>query len=149
MNTAKRPRCPRCDKARLERWVSTFSTTGRGAKSEEGGGGGEDDLPVDESKMEQALTTLAGEAESINEDDPRQAAGLMRKFSRMTGIEFGSGMQQALDRMEAGEDPEAVEAEMGDALENEEPFQLPGQKAGRGRGAKRAEPSRDRTLYEM
>ena len=31
-------------------------------------------------------------------------------------------MEEALSRMEAGEDPEQIEAEMGDLLEGEEPF---------------------------
>ena len=149
VNTEKRPPCPRCRKLRLEKWVSAFSTRGRAAGGGEAGEGeGGDDLPVDEAKMESALTSLASEAESIGEDDPRQAAGLMRKFSKMTGIEFGAGMQEALNRMEAGEDPEAIESEMGDAMENEEPFLLPGQKGGR-RKAGRVEPFRDQTLYEL
>jgi putative FmdB family regulatory protein len=65
VNTAKRPLCPRCGKAKLEREVSSFSLGGR---SEDPGEG--DDIPFDEQKMERAMTALAGEAESINEDDP-------------------------------------------------------------------------------
>jgi hypothetical protein len=33
-------------------------------------------------------------------------------------------MDEALRRMEKGDDPEQVEAEMGDLLEDEEPFSL-------------------------
>ena len=84
-----------------------------------------DDMPmpdVDESKLEQAMNMLAKEAENINEDDPRQAANLMRKLTDMTGLNMGPGMEEALARMEAGEDPEQIEAEMGDLLEGEDPF---------------------------
>ena len=84
-----------------------------------------DDMPmpdVDESKLEQAMEMLAKEAENINEDDPRQAANLMRKLTDMTGLNMGPGMEEALARMEAGEDPEQIEAEMGDLLEGEDPF---------------------------
>ena len=91
---------------------------------------------------------LAGEAENLNEDDPRQAANLMRKLTDMTGMELGSGMQEALKRMEAGEDPDAIEAEMGDLLEDEEPFLMPDIKGGP-KGAKRAAPKRDETLYDL
>ena len=35
------------------------------------------------------MNMLAGEAENINEDDPRQAANLMRKLTDMTGMELG------------------------------------------------------------
>jgi hypothetical protein len=106
-----------------------------------------DDLPIDESKMEQAMQMLAGEAESINEDDPRQAANLMRKLTQMTGLELGAGMEEALQRMESGEDPEQIEAEMGDMLENEDPFQLASKKGGG--VSKRPAPKKDDTLYDL
>jgi hypothetical protein len=48
--------------------------------------------------------------------------------------------------MEAGEDPEAIEAEMGDLLEGEEPFMLEGKKATR---VKRPAPAHDDTLYDL
>ena len=107
-----------------------------------------DDLPIDESKMEQAMHMLAKEAENINEDDPRQAANLMRKLSDMTGLELGDNMDEALSRMERGEDPEQIEAEMGDLLEDEDPFTLSGKK---GKGARRRdrEPRKDDTLYDL
>ena len=65
---------------------------------------------LDESKMEKAMNLLAKEAEKINEEDPRQAENLMRKLSDMTGLNLGPGMEEALTRMEAGEDPEKIEA---------------------------------------
>jgi putative FmdB family regulatory protein len=143
VNTRKRPRCPRCRARTLSRMMSAFAVTGRA--KEEGDAG---DLPIDEGRMERAMEALAGEAESINEEDPRQAANLMRKLSDMTGLELGPGMTEALRRMERGEDPDQIEAEMGDLLESEEPFLLPGKKGGRGAG-KRPAPSRDETLYDL
>jgi len=86
--------------------------------------GEEDDTPLpdlDENKMERAMNLLAKEAEHIDENDPKQAANLMRKLTDMTGLNLGPGMQEALNRLEAGEDPEKIEAEMGDILE-EDPF---------------------------
>ena len=123
--------------------MSAFAFTGRAKE-----GGDMDDLPFDESKMEKAMQMLAGEAENINEDDPRQAANLMRKLTDMTGLELGAGMQEALKRMEAGEDPDAIESEMGDLLEGEEPFLLP-EKKGKGTAEKRPAPQRDETLYDL
>ena len=143
VDTATRPNCPKCKRRKLARQVSLFAMTGRAKEP----GGEADDLPVDESKMEKAIEALAGEVDNINEDDPRQAAQLMRKFASATGMELGAGMQEALGRMEQGEDPEAIEQEMGDLLENEEPFLMPGAKGGK--VARRAAPARDETLYEM
>jgi hypothetical protein len=50
--------------------------------------------------------------------------------------------------MEAGEDPDAIEAEMGDLLEEEEPFLLPDKKEGAKR-ARRPAPRRDEKLYDL
>lgn len=139
----KRPRCPGCGKATLEKQVSLFAATGRAQEV----GGAEGELPFDESKMETAMDALARDADSVSDEDPRQAAGLMRKFSQMTGMELGPGMKEALGRLEAGESPDAIEAELGDRLEKEDPFVMP-EKKGHARGAGRL-PRRDTTLHEM
>ena len=126
----------------MQRQMSTFATIGRAKKDDE-------IMPdIDETKMESALMSMAGEMENINEDDPRQMADFMRKFSRKTGLDLGDGMEEALARMEAGEDPEKIEQEMGDLLEGEDPFALMKKKAG-GRSGPRREPARDETLYEL
>jgi putative FmdB family regulatory protein len=148
----KRPECPRCKKRKLEKQISLFAATGRKGKGE--GGEGDDplgNLPVDEQKMEKAIGALASEAEGMSEEDPRAAVRLMRKFSDMTGLQYGKGLEEALGRMEAGEDMEAVEKEMGDVLDSEEePFVLPGQKGkGARKAARRRAPDRDPKLYEM
>ena len=143
VNTTKKPKCPSCKTRTLSRQMSAFAITGKATED-----GDMDDLPFDEAKMEKAMNMLAGEAENINEDDPRQAANLMRKLTDMTGMELGPGMQEALKRMEAGEDPDAIEAEMGDLLEDEEPFLMP-EKKGKAKGTKRVAPKRDDKLYDL
>ena len=141
INTEKIPPCPKCDRPKLERQMSSFAVI-RGLKEDQ-----DDGLPdIDESKLEKAMTALASEAERINEDDPRQAAQLMRKLTDMTGLELGSGMEEALRRMEAGEDPEQIEAEMGDLLEAEDPVLFQGQKKA---GSRKPPPKKDDTLYEL
>jgi putative FmdB family regulatory protein len=143
VNTTKRPKCPGCKTKTLSRQMSAFAFTGKAKEDSD-----IDDLPFDEGKMEKAMQMLAGEAENMNEDDPRQAANLMRKLTDMTGLELGAGMQEALKRMEAGEDPDAIEAEMGDILEDEEPFAIP-EKRGAAASKRRPAPSRDETLYDL
>lgn len=141
INTTKKPKCPRCKTKTLSRQMSAFAITGRAREADD-----TEELPFDESKMEQAMQMLAGEAENINEDDPRQAADLMRRLTQMTGLELGDGMQEALSRMENGEDPDQIEAEMGDLLENEDPFKIAAKKGASGR---RPAPRRDETLYDL
>ena len=143
VNTDTCPSCPKCVKNKLTRQVSLFAATGRAKE-----GANDEDFQIDESKMEQAMGMLANEAENINEDDPRQAAKLMRKFSDTTGLQFGESMEEALGRLESGEDPDTIEQEMGDLLNaDEEPFVLPDSKASRAKH--KPAPRRDDTLYEM
>ncbi len=145
INTDKRPVCPRCNKVELERRMSLFSTLRRRQDEED------EDNPfpeMDEQKLERAMGHLAREAEGMDEEDPKQAAQLMRKLSDMTGLELGPGFQEALRRMEAGEDPEQVEAEMGDILEQEDPFELK-KKGGSTMLRHMLAPRVDDNLYEL
>jgi putative FmdB family regulatory protein len=141
MNTEKRPTCPRCRKARLTRQMSTFASP-KGLTEEDGAG-----MPdMDESKMMEAMNVLASEAEGMDENDPRQAANLMRKLSTMTGLDMGPKMEEMLRRMEAGEDPEQLESEMGDLMEGEDPFSF---KKKPGKAGRRRPPAVDSTLYDL
>ncbi len=141
VNTEKVPDCPKCGKKELSKQISKFATIGK-AKGEE------DDAfaGMDESKMEQAFESLMSEAERVNEDDPRQMATLMRTFTDKTGMQLGDSMEEAISRMEAGEDPEQVENEMGDAL-SEDDFSFASLK--RKLGAQKAKPVHDETLYDL
>jgi hypothetical protein len=100
--------------------------------------------------MTKAMEALAGEAGTMDENDPRQAANLMRKLSDMTGLTYNDKMNEALSRLESGEDPEAIEAEMGDALENGDPFILP-EKGETGKAAKKksVKMERDENVYDL
>jgi putative FmdB family regulatory protein len=139
VNTAKIPACPVCRRP-LKRQMSIFARVSRGKEAP----AGDDMPPIDEAKMEMAM--LAGEAEKISEDDPRQAAQLMRKLTDATGLSLGSGMEEALHRLERGEDPDRIEAEMGDLLEGEEPFLIEGKGQ---RGTRKPKPRVDETLYDL
>jgi len=142
VNTETIPLCPRCKTVKLERKMSVFSTISSGKVESE-----EDGMPpIDESRMEKAMEMLAGEADRIDEDDPRQAVSMMRKLSDAAGLNLSSGMEEALNRIERGEDPEEVEAEMGDILENEDPFSL--ENKGK-RGKRQSRPAVDETLYDL
>ena len=143
VNTTRLPDCPKCGKPSLSRQVSVFAFTGKASET-----GDMNDLPIDESKIEKAMQMLAGKADRINEDDPRQAASMMKKLSDMTGLKLGPGMEEALHRMEKGEDPDKIEAEMGRLLEEEDPFTLAGKASNRLKDRVR-QPFRDETLYEL
>ena len=82
----------------------------------------------------------------MDEEDPKQAAQLMRKLTEATGLKMGASMEEALHRLEKGEDPEKIEAEMGNLLEQDDPFIL----ESKGKTAsKKPKPKRDETLYDL
>ena len=145
INTDKQPDCPRCGHPQLQRQVSKFAIS-KGRKEE-------DDHPMpdlDESQLERAMMQLASEADGLDEEDPRQAAQMMRKLYESTGLKLGDGMEEMIRRMEAGEDPEQIEAEMGDMLEEEDP--LAGSNARKGMRAfikQSVRPQVDHRLYEL
>jgi len=105
------------------------------------------------------MEALAGDMDSIDENDPKQGAQLMRKLFSATGMPIAGGMAEALKRMEAGEDPEKIEEEMGDVFQ-EDPFggllggegAEKGPEAGRqnlGRLRRMLPPTHDPQLYEL
>lgn len=141
LTVTRQPACPKCERPNLRREVSIFAMTGTAQESESPTHAG-----LDEARMEQALGALEHEAQGINEDDPRQAAHLMKKLSKMTGMELTGTMKHALDRLAAGEDPDHIEADLGKAIAKEDPF-LPG--AHKEAQPKRPPPSRDETLYDL
>ncbi len=114
IDTAARPDCPRCRRQELERKPSTFATLKHRGEDEEA------DDPfsgLDEAKLEGAMESLMQEMGGLeNEEDPRAMGRLMRRFGELSGLEMGDRMEEMIQRMEAGEDPESLEDEMGDDL---------------------------------
>jgi len=144
-HTKKRPKCPRCGRPNLDRKVSRFAISK--GRSEPGEG---DDLPADfdEAKMERVMAEMARESEGMDEDDPRQMARMMRKLHEATGMSLGEGMEEAIRRMEAGEDPDKIEEEMGDLLEEEPAFDESGRSL-RQLSKRLKPPEVDETLYDL
>ena len=100
------------------------------------------------------MAEIESEMSSMNEDnpDPRQLGRLMRKMTEATGQKMPDAMEQMIQRLERGEDPEKLEEEFGDSLENL------GEEFGEGAAAedktgslklRRGRPQRDPALYEM
>ena len=141
VNTNKIPVCPKCKNVRLTRQMSVFAKISGDEKVE-------DDHPfagMDEKKMEKELVKFTSMAEKVKDDDPRTAAQLMRKFTEMTGMKLGDNFQEALQRIESGEDPEKIEDEMGDILTQE--GALSEKQAMK--TAVKSKPKIDETLYEL
>ncbi|MDM7992883.1 MAG: zinc ribbon domain-containing protein [Candidatus Fermentibacter sp.] len=91
------PACPKCGAKGLERVMSSFATV-RGTSSRSSG---DDGIPAD----------LAG----LDESDPRAMARAIRRMADEMGESLGPELDEAITRLEAGEDPGQVERELEDA----------------------------------
>lgn len=114
----RRPDCPKCGRLALDKQVSRFAIS-RGLSDPAASDPFEG---MDESKLESAFDSMAHEFESMNEEDPRQMAGMMRKLFETSGLEPNETIREAMRRMESGEDPDKVEEEMGAVLDSEDPL---------------------------
>lgn len=140
------PACPGCGRPRLGRKPSTFATL-RASSGEAGQEGGDDPMAgMDEERLEGAMESVFGGLDEGAEEDPRRMARLLRRFGDAAGLEPGPRMEEMLHRLEAGEDPDALESEMGDDAEGEEGFEdfFRLKKVARGR---RGRPRVDKELY--
>jgi hypothetical protein len=90
--------------------------------------------------MEREMMRFAAELEGMDEGDPRQMAAAVRRMTELAGEPITPAMEEMIRRLEAGEDPDRIEEELGDALAEEM-----GGEGGPGDTA----PSRDEGLYPM
>jgi hypothetical protein len=148
------PKCPDGPDKKMERVLSPFAITGR-AKEKAAEASGEA-MPDLDPRQEAEMMKLAGEMSGMDDEnpDPRQLGRLMRRMMDITGEKMPEPMLEMLARMEKGEDPEKLEAEYGDALDDESMGEI-------GAGAnmeekktanslrRRLPPRRDPTLYEL
>ena len=151
-HASKTPRCPDKPGAPMERMVSKFAVTGR-AKEKSDMPAGDDMDPRMERVMAEMERDMAGMDE--NNPDPRALGQMMRKMTEATGQKMPAEMEHMIRRLEAGEDPEKLEEEFGDAFEN---MDFPdgrggeGAEGGAGSGgvkARRKPAERDPALYEI
>ena len=111
VNTDAKPLCPHCTCLALERQVSLFSVSNNRSLQNR-----DEMVGIDEDRLESALMSMAGDLDKVD-NDPRQVAGAMRKLFATSGLKIGDGMEDAMARVEAGEDPEVVEGDLGDATD--------------------------------
>ena len=143
VDTDTRPRCPGCGRPELERRASLFALSKGRAQEEDGLDG------VDEARMERALESMAGDIDGLDEDNPRDAARMIRRFVEASGMQLGGAMEEAVRRMEAGDDPEQVEAELGDVLDDEDLFSARSGRVIQDLRRRYLPPKVDKTLHDL
>lgn len=117
----RKPSCPKCGNKRLVKQVSRFATP-RGAKepSAPAGPEGEEGPPMpdmDDPRLQRAMGELERDMEHLDENNPKHMAHVMKKMKDLlpSGT-LPKEMDVAIRRLEAGEDPEKIEEDMGDIL---------------------------------
>ena len=119
VNPDRMPVCPKCGNKKLTKQVSPFAAL-RGAKespaaADDPMGGGPD---LDDPKVMRAMAELERDMDHLDENNPKQMARLMRKMQdALPPGSMPKEMATAIQRLEAGEDPEKIEADMGELLE--------------------------------
>jgi putative FmdB family regulatory protein len=141
----KIPACPKNDThAPLERQMSRFamgrsSASGEATAAPESGPAGDGPSPLDDPRTEARMMDLMSRMEGMDENDGRAMGRMMRELADITGEGANDpAMQEAIRRLEGGEDPEKVEEIVGDAWGDE----------GGGAGGF-SEPSMDGGMYDM
>jgi putative FmdB family regulatory protein len=121
VNPDRLPVCPKCGNKKMVKQVSAFAMT-RGLKepaaASEPGSGPESAMPdFDDPRVERAMTELERDMEHMDENNPRHMAHMMRKMKDlMPAGSVPKELDVAIKRLEAGEDPEKIEEDMGDLL---------------------------------
>lgn len=115
VGTTKVPACPKCGAEDLRRCPSAFGIRAGGPSRSENEAGAEPEDP----RMESELMRFAAEMEHMDEHDPRAMARAVRKMTELAGEPVTPAMEEMIRRMEAGEDPDRIEEDLGDALEGE------------------------------
>ena len=91
----KKVKCPNCGSLELQRLIGRV----RIARSEE-------------SRLDQLSDP--SDWGDVDENDPRSMARMMRKMGSELGEDMPGEFDEVVDRLEAGEDPEAIEESMPD-----------------------------------
>jgi len=119
VNPERPPTCPKCGNKKMMRQMSAFATP-RGAKEPAASGpddGGEPMPDFDEPRMMRAMGELERDMEHMDENNPRHMAHMMKKMKDiMPAGTVPKELDVAIKRLEAGEDPEKIEEDMGDVL---------------------------------
>ncbi len=120
LNPERPPVCPKCGNKQLKKEVSQFAMT-RGLKDAAVAPGAGDDPAapdLNDPRMERAWLEMERDMAHLDETNPKHMAHMMRKMKDlMPPGSMPKEMDVAIKRLEAGEDPDQIEADMGDVFD--------------------------------
>jgi putative FmdB family regulatory protein len=115
------PVCPKCGNRKMSKQVSRFATS-KGLKepaptSDAGEEGGPPMPDMDDPRVARVMGELERDMDHLDENNPKHMAHVMKKMKDI--LPSGAMPKEfdvAIKRLEAGEDPEKIEEDMGDVL---------------------------------
>ena len=120
INPGHLPTCPKCGNKKMTKQMSRFAMS-RGLKEPSPAGGSEGNEPpmpnFDDPRIERAMMEMERDMEHMDENNPKHMAHMMRKMKDLLPAgTMPKELDVAIKRLEAGEDPEKIEEDMGDVL---------------------------------
>jgi len=119
VNPNRQPVCPKCGNKKMSKQVSRFAMT-KGLKEPavKSADGDEPPMPnMDDPRMARAMAEMERDLEHLDENNPKHMAHMMKKMKDIMPLgTMPKELDIAIKRLEAGEDPEKIEADMGDLL---------------------------------
>ena len=119
INPDRLPVCPKCGNKKMRKQMSRFAMT-KGLKEPAAKPEGDEGPPMpdlDDPRVERAMREMERDMEHLDENNPKHMAHMMRKMKDlMPAGTLPKELDVAIKRLEAGEDPEKIEADMGDVL---------------------------------
>jgi putative FmdB family regulatory protein len=117
LNPKRSPVCPKCGNPNLNKQMSAFATP-RGLAESPAKTPGENDGPpmpdMDDPKIVRAMNEIERDMSHMDENNPKHMAMMMRKMKDILPANtLPKEMDDAIKRLEKGEDPDKVEADMG------------------------------------
>jgi putative FmdB family regulatory protein len=114
------PVCPKCGNKKMSKQVSRFAMARKLAEPPATPVPESDEPPMpdmDDPRVGRAMMELERDMEHLDENNPRHMAHMMKKMKDlMPPGSVPKELDVAIKRLEAGEDPEKIEADMGDLL---------------------------------
>lgn len=131
VDTTTVPPCPVCGKP-LRREVSAFAHILKGATAPETGNAGDS---AAEHRLDQLSADMSNKVMDMDDDDaePADAVRTMREMARRQGLHFKPDAEEALSRVEAGEDPEKLGEQFKEVFDSEDPFEADATAPGAGK----------------
>jgi putative FmdB family regulatory protein len=116
----KLPVCPKCGNKNMVKQMSRFAAP-KGVKEPTAASTETEDGPpmpdMEDPRIMRAMSELERDMEHLDENNPKHMAHMMRKMKDVLPAgTMPKELDVAIKRLEAGEDPEKIEEDMGDVL---------------------------------